>query len=137
MATPPRLLLAEDNPHDHFFLEEAFTAQDISVTIDCICDGEQMLSRLRTLAEESVSPYSLVVLDAHLPRYAAEEILAQLDLRSRKFETPIVVVSSVLNDQKREQYFELGATEVLPKPMDLSEYLELAQRLHTLFSQGE
>lgn len=137
MQPAPRVLLAEDNPHDHFFLKDAFASQGLLVAIDCVSDGDQVLTCLREMIREDAVTYGLVVLDAHLPRYTADEVLTQLYPALTDVGAPVVVVSSVLNDQLRQRYLELGAVDVFSKPSDLSEYLEFARRLHALLAHAD
>ena len=126
-----RILLAEDNPHDCFLLEEAFSNANIAVHIECVPDGDQLLNRLRE-AQGGNSPFGLIVLDAHLPRRSAEEVLTAIQDGHDQLDIPVVVLSSLISEQEKKRFLELGVHSNLSKPLDLNEYLDLARNLEKI-----
>lgn len=130
---PKRLLLAEDNPHDRFLLEECFVSASIPVQIDWATDGQAALDLLLT-GQQNELPYCLVILDANLPRKAAHTILEELQAAGRTAGAPVVVLSSMLTGQRKETLLELGVHSVLKKPLDLAEYDQLALDLNAIMS---
>lgn len=131
---PPRrqILLAEDNPHDHFLLKEALAAADVAVDIIWLADGDELLSHMR--AEPKLT-YELVLLDMHLPRHSAEELLVILQ-EERGLTAPVVVMSSLISDKQKRRLIDLGVHSVFAKPMDLDDYLELARKLDSILNGG-
>ncbi|BDC49575.1 hypothetical protein F183_A18910 [Bryobacterales bacterium F-183] len=127
---PKRLLLAEDNPHDRFLLEECFVSASIPVHIDWAPDGQAALDRLLAQTET----YNLVILDANLPRKAAHMILEELHAAGRTAGAPVVVLSSMVTGQRKQNLLDLGVRAVLKKPLDLSEYDQLALDLNAIMS---
>jgi len=123
------ILLAEDNPQDAFLLKEAFLMEKVDVQIDCVSDGDQLLSRLHTLTEDAPSSYDLVLLDAHLPRRNAEEVLSLLRGAKKTVPMPVVVLTALVSDHDKTRLLQLGVSEVLSKPVDLGEYFALVRRL--------
>ena len=124
--TARRILLAEDNPHDQFLLEESFAAENLNVQIDSVSDGDQLIERLRAAA----GSYSVIVLDAHLPKRSAEEVLAVLQAEQGQLPVPVVVLTSLLPEAQKIRFQELGVRAILTKPLDLDEYLVLARTIH-------
>jgi CheY-like chemotaxis protein len=132
-----RILLAEDNPQDVFLLQEAFTNANLTVEIQSVNDGDELLKRL--LREEPSAPPSidLVLLDVRLPRRTAPEVLQMLRARRPHFDVPIVVLSSLISPQDRARFVELGTREVLSKPLDLEDYVGMAKTLYSFIRKDE
>ena len=127
-----KILLAEDNPHDVFLLKEAFSVERLNVEIDHVDDGEKLYVRLVALSEHAKPAYGLVLMDFHLPRKSAEEVLMALQAEQRKVGIPLVVLTSVISDTDKKNLLKLGVKEVLSKPFDMGEYFALARRLGSL-----
>lgn len=128
-------MLAEDNPHDRFLLEECFVSASIPVQIDWAADGQTALDRLLDGSQQA-EPYSLVILDANLPRKAAHTILEELQAAGRSAGAPVVVLSSMVTGQRKQNLLALGVHSVMKKPLDLAEYDQLALDLSAIMNAG-
>ena len=134
--SPPRILLAEDNPQDVFLLKEAFSNERLNVELECVGNGDDLLDRLRLVAGGApIHPVGLLLLDAHLPRRNAEEVLAVLREEKTVLEFPIVVLTTLISEPERIRLLGLGVREVLSKPLDLNEYYKLAQHLNSMLTK--
>ncbi len=72
----------------------------------------------------------LVLLDVALPKLDGRDVLRQLKANPRTATIPILVVSALGGDQNlRDLLLELGALDVLEKPVDLQIAFEKAERL--------
>jgi two-component system sensor histidine kinase/response regulator len=131
-----RILLAEDNPYDALLLKEAFRAENLEVELDCVTDGEQLLTRLLGLGRDGRSSYDLVVLDSHLPRRSAEDVLSILESQSKRISVPVVVLTSLISDQSKSRLLELGVSNVFSKPLELNEYFALVRQLNSILGKG-
>jgi len=131
---PPiwRILLAEDNPQDEFLLREALVNEGVKVELDCVQDGDELLKRLIQLDRDEAPCYGLVLLDAHLPRRNAGEVLSILSADNKSLNLPVVVLTTMLSEQDKAHLLALGVREVLSKPLDLNEYFSLARRLKSI-----
>jgi two-component system, chemotaxis family, response regulator Rcp1 len=118
------ILCAEDNPHDRYFLGEAFETIGLNVKIETVTDGDELLQRLTNPIS-----YDLVVMDANLPRRNALEVLATIQSKGQPMPSPVVVVSSFLSQPHRDKLEALGVRAVFTKPMDFDQYLQLAKTL--------
>jgi len=127
-----RILLAEDNPQDVLLLREAFSAENVIVEIDCVSDGDQLLTRLAALTGDGCDAYGLVLLDFYMPRRTAEEVLTELNRQQRRLGMPVVVVTTLISENDKNRLLSLGVSEVLSKPVDLHEYSALAKHLASL-----
>jgi DNA-binding response OmpR family regulator len=127
-----RILLAEDNPQDVFLLKEAFEAEKLDVTLDCISDGDELLTRLLDLSRQDPTSYELVLLDSHLPRRSAEDVLTILNAQEQSLDVPVIVLTNLISDQEKGRLLDLGVKDVLAKPLDLSEYASLVRQLNSI-----
>ena len=136
MGKTKRLLLAEDNPYDHELLDEAFRAQGLRVEIDAVLDGDRLLELLRQ-PETLSKRYGLILLDAHLPKRSATDVLETLRAEGKAIGPPFAVASSIMTESRKAFFLDLGARMVLSKPGDLDEYIAFAHKLHGIFVDVE
>jgi two-component system copper resistance phosphate regulon response regulator CusR len=106
-----RILIAEDDVPLAGFVRKGLEAEHYAV--DVSSDGEQA----RALASEL--DYDLVVLDLNLPRLDGVAILK--DVRSRKADLPILVLTGLGRVEDRVQCLDSGADDYLVKPFSFSE----------------
>ena len=71
----------------------------------------------------------LILLDLHLPDMAGSEILARLRADPVTREIPIVILSADATPSQQERLLAAGAAEYLTKPIDISEFLGMVDRL--------
>ena len=125
-----RILLAEDNPSEAALLEEAFAGQQLSVDIQCVSDGEELLTQLRQISRgHDASRFDLILLDLHLPRRSTEEVLTTLRFENLRLDVPVTVLSSNVSIEQSAHLRKLGVQTMLLKPLDLEGYFELARNL--------
>lgn len=106
-----RLLIADDEPQILTLIKEALHAEGWLITL---CrDG---LAAFEALEKSS---YSVAILDIMMPRRTGMEVL--LELRNRKNDTPVVLMSSFIGDDVYEACRGLGRIAFLPKPFTLAE----------------
>jgi CheY-like chemotaxis protein len=118
------ILCAEDNPHDRYFLGEAFETIGLNVKIETVTDGDELLRRLT-----NPTSYDLVVMDANLPRLSALEVLTAIQLEGQSMPSPVVVLSSYLSQPHKDKLEALGVQAVFTKPMDFDQYVHLAKTI--------
>jgi two-component system response regulator QseB len=114
-----RLLLVEDDPRLAAAVRTWLGQSRIDV--DWITQGHEVVAALRAEA------YDWLVLDLGLPESSMQEALC--DLRTAGFELPVVVLTARDQVQKRIHLLDLGADDVIVKPVHLD---ELAARLRVL-----
>ena len=107
------ILVLDDEVRIATFLSRALTAEGFAV--DTAHDG------LRGLALAQSGKYDLVLLDLRLPALDGVSVLRGI-MQARP-EQPVFVLSAVSDVRARVRCLELGATDYLAKPFDLSELL--------------
>ncbi len=118
-----RILIAEDDPALAGFVSKGLEAEHYAV--DVSGDGEQA----RALASEL--DYDLVILDLNLPRLDGVAILK--DLRNRKRNLPILVLTARSRVDDRVLCLDAGADDYLVKPFSFS---ELSARIRALLRRS-
>src|SRR5439155_3950957 len=107
------ILVTEDEPRILSFLTRGLEAEGFAV--DSAGDGAEALR----CAEHA--RYDLVVLDLLLPRIHGLAVLSEL--RRRRPDLPVVILSARTDLPTKLRGFELGANDYLPKPFSLDELI--------------
>ncbi|MBS3952271.1 MAG: response regulator [Methylomicrobium sp.] len=106
-----RLLLVEDDEILGDGIKAGLTMEGYAV--DWVMDGNLANEALKT------NSYELVVLDLNLPGLEGMEVLKEL--RKRKDETPVLVLTAKDTVDDRIQGLDSGADDFVAKPFELSE----------------
>ena len=114
-----RILYVEDEQ----YLADAVihVLEKSGISVDHAADGEEGLN----LAVKPI--YDAIVLDIMLPKLSGWDILR--DLRERKIETPIIMLSALSQTEDKVRGLNYGADDYLAKPFKTS---ELVARLRAL-----
>ena len=108
-----RILVTEDEPRILSFLTRGLEAEGFAV--DSAGDGAEALRCVER------ARYDLVVLDLLLPRIHGLAVLSEL--RRRRPDLPVVILSARTDLPTKLRGFELGANDYLPKPFSLDELI--------------
>lgn len=83
-----------------------------------------------TLVTAATELPDLVLLDVAMPKLDGRDVLRQLKANPKTAKIPILVISAYGGDQNmRDLLLELGAVDVLEKPVDLQIAFNKAERL--------
>ena len=113
------LLLVEDEMRVADFIRRGLGAESYLVTH--AASGEEALEHLRDGA------FDLVILDLMLPGVSGRDVCRQM--RSRKDQTPILMLTALDSIDDRVGGLRLGADDYLPKPFDFEELLARVEAL--------
>ncbi|MGD0522758.1 MAG: response regulator [Terracidiphilus sp.] len=114
-----KILIVEDNPALLRGLKDNFQAQGYQVRT--ANDGEKGLDALLR------DPPDLVLLDLMLPKVNGYEICHQA--RSRRLNTPIIMLSAKGQEDDVVRGLELGADDYMTKPFRIRELMARARHL--------
>jgi CheY-like chemotaxis protein len=121
-TAPLRILIAEDDPAVCRLY--AAYAQSRGHTILVAKDGAE------TLVTAVTELPDLIMLDVMMPKLEGRDVLKQLKANPRTAHIPVVIVSASGGDQyMRDLLLELGAHDVLEKPVDLAIAFDKVERL--------
>ena len=119
-----RILVAEDDRPVASFLKKGLEAEHYAV--DIVPDGQEALY----MAEEY--DYDLVLLDLILPKMDGLQVLKQI--RSRKKNLPVLVLTGRSRVEDRVKGLDLGADDYMVKPFA---FRELTARVRALLRRGD
>jgi DNA-binding NtrC family response regulator len=102
------VLLVEDSETQAAVYSAYLPAPQFDVM--CVTTGEQ------ALAELTARPYSLVLLDLHLPGIQGLEVLRRIV--AARLQVPVVVMTDSGSIDTAVEAMHLGARDFLPKPVD-------------------
>ncbi|WP_448207577.1 response regulator transcription factor [Azospirillum sp. sgz302134] len=128
-AMPLRVLVVDDEPPIRRFLRTSLSAQGYDVTE--AEDGAQAIDEVRRHTPD------VVVLDLGLPGIDGVEVIRRL--RADGVTTPIIVLSSRVDEAGKVEALDLGADDYVTKPFGMDELLARirAALRHKLQRQGE
>jgi CheY-like chemotaxis protein len=115
------VLLVEDSSPDIMFAREIVTELPFPVELEVVRDGEQALAFLRREGHHRQAPNpDIVLLDVNMPRKGGFDVLAELreDPEQRLASLPVVIVTHSSMPEDRQKARDLGANDVLVKPLD-------------------
>jgi DNA-binding response OmpR family regulator len=118
MHSPPRILLAEDDPHMRSLVVEALRADGYDVV--AVENGERLLIALaHKYGNHGVaSAFDLVISDIRMPVRSGMEILEQI--RFARCATPVILMTAFGDAAARARASSFGAL-VFDKPFDLDD----------------
>ncbi|MDT8341738.1 MAG: response regulator [Longimicrobiales bacterium] len=109
ISGPPRILLAEDEPHIRRVLTTLL--EDAGFQVDVAVDGREALDRVR-----SDTAYALILTDLMMPHHSGLEVLEAAQGLETRRGTPTVMLTAKGQDADRDRALELGASDFLTKP---------------------
>jgi DNA-binding response OmpR family regulator len=114
---PMRLLLVEDDRNIADFIVKGF--REAGFAVDHALDGEEGLQMAQ------VVPYDVAVVDIMLPKLDGISLL--VELRNRRINTPILILSAKQTADERVAALQRGADDYLVKPFLFAELLARTQ----------
>lgn len=126
------LLVAENDPDDIFFLEEALKAECSDWIYATVRDGVEMISLLEKNDQILRQNVSLILLDMNMPRKNGLETLRDIRKMSLYEKVPVVGYSTSDDPKMINHFMDLGGTYFLSKPYDIQEFMAMARQLRQL-----
>lgn len=109
-----KILLVEDNLINQKIAKIMF--EDLGCIVDILNNGQEVLEN-----KTKLSGYHIIFMDIGLPDMSGFDITAQLRSYPIFHHVPIVAMTAHVLDRDREQAFESGMNDVLPKPIRYEE----------------
>lgn len=113
------ILIVEDQPAIRLFLQELF--REAGYQVRAVADGGECLRLVR-----SEKPPALILLDHQMPSLSGLQVLATLKREKATQEIPVILLTG--DGEIAEEAKKRGAQEVVVKPPDLDELLDLVSR---------
>jgi CheY-like chemotaxis protein len=139
MHPPLRILVAENNPDDAFFLRCAFEQAEIEASVSFVRDGQELIDYLKgepPFENPIVHPFpTMLLLDLDLPRIDGFRFLAWLQKEKRMQELIVIILSGSEVSLDFERAYGLGAVDYLVKPHNPQQLIPIVQNLQKLWLQ--
>ena len=134
MSAERKILVADDDSSDVFFLQRAFARAGIKANIDIVRDGDQAIHYLRAARQDETIP-DLLLLDLKMPRVNGFEVLAWV--RAQPWLTGLLVLVLTSSDVSEDinRAYDLGANAYLVKPLYNEQLVSVVQCLHRYWIQ--
>ncbi len=131
----PLVLVAEDDPDDQYFFQEALAAAcPPAVEAHYLIDGDQLMRLLREKIQQGCIP-SLVVLDLHMLVCDGRATLRQLKGDPATAGIPVVILTTSDDADDREFCKSQGAAAFFRKPSSIIGLVELIRGLQKEYLQ--
>jgi len=121
---PMRVLVVEDDQRVASFIQKGLEEEGLAV--DVLHDGDD------AGVQAQMVDYDCVVLDLMLPGRSGFQVLR--DIRSRKAELPVLILSAQASPEERVAGLNGGADDSMGKPFILA---ELSARIRALLRRGK
>jgi len=115
-----RILLADDNDLDVFLVQEAMRTQGIDFVMQRCSDGRMALDQLM---QADTIYLDLIILDLNIPQMSGIDVLTEVRAQPRFDQIPIIVLTSSLSREDREEALRCKADAFITKPSNLVDFL--------------
>lgn len=127
------ILLVEDNPDDVELTLRAFEKNNIQNKVVVVRDGMEALDYLyangKYTGRDLTYPPQVVLLDLKLSKLSGLDVLRKMRADEKTNKIPVVVLTSSNEDRDIIESYALGANSYVRKPVDFSQFLEVAKNL--------
>lgn len=127
------ILLVEDNPDDVELTLRAFEKANLTNPINVVNDGAKALDYIKGCGENEQGNLhklpAIILLDLKLPKIDGLEVLKEI----RNFQptrlTPVIILTSSLEEQDLINSYLNGANSYIRKPVDFNKFTQAVQQL--------
>jgi len=127
------ILLVEDNRDDEELTLRALAKSKITNPVVVVRDGVEALDwmfRRGAYASRSENQVpQVVLLDLKLPKVDGLEVLRELRANDATKLTPVVILTSSVEEQDLIRGYGLGANSYIRKPVDFTQFVEAVRQL--------
>ena len=119
-----RILLADDDLEDQDMLVDALQRVDVSLHIDTVSNGKQVLDYLSSCQKDDLP--CLIILDYKMPILNAAEVLEKMMEEQQYVVIPKIVWSTSRQEEHMTRCLKAGASQYFIKPNDVAELKSIA-----------
>jgi CheY-like chemotaxis protein len=130
---PPIILIAEDDPDDRQWINEALVETHATAEIRFVEDGEELMDFLyhrgKYKSTSTLSFPGLILLDLNMPKKDGREALKEIKSEPRLRHIPIIILTTSKIEEDIFRTYNLGANSVILKPVTYSELIDIMRSL--------
>lgn len=124
----PPILLVEDSLVDVDLTLRAFARRKLANPVLVARDGEEALEWIPRWLSGEQKP-AVILLDLNMPRVDGLTVLRELKARPDLRRIPVVILTTSREDRDLTAAYDLGANSYIVKPVDFSNFMEVAQQI--------
>jgi CheY-like chemotaxis protein len=132
MAELKRILLAEDDPRDAELTLTALEQNQLANEVEVVKDGVEALDylfRREKFAGRPEGNPAVVMLDLKMPKVDGLEVLAAIRADDQLCMTPVVILTSSLEQHDVVESYKLGVNAYVVKPVGFQEFIQATKEL--------
>lgn len=133
-TTYSKILYADDDCDDHYFLSESITCSGVPADIVYLTDGDQVIHYLE---KNTDALPSLIVMDLNMPRRNGKQTLEYLKADARYAAIPVIILSTSDNRLDKEFCTSRGAASYLVKPGHFDGYRDVVRTFVAHLHKGK
>ena len=126
------VLAVSDDEEDVAFLDQAFHSQPGNIPVKCMTGGLKLWDFVCNCSPNEV-PF-LIIIDHYLHDIDSLALIARLKADPQSRLIPVAIMSGCASEEMICEYYRAGANCFYKKPVDISDWLHMADCLVTLFS---
>jgi len=129
------IILVEDNQDDAILTKRALKAQNPSVNIVHLKNGEEALDFIFKGKEFEGKKFSdnpkIILLDLKMPKVDGIEVLKRIKEDPVLKFTPVIILTSSSNDPDIKKTYEIGANSYIIKPIEFENFSKTVEKVGT------
>lgn len=123
------ILLADDDPDDREFFEDAIAEVNPQMKLSLVKDGAELMKFL-TAAEGNLP--DVIFLDLNMPGKNGKECLSEIRESQQLRNIPVVIYSTTGSHHDIDETFKMGANLFMRKPTSFRDLVQLARKVISL-----
>ncbi len=131
MNTKPLIVVAEDDPDDQYFFQEAVhVLAPLEPETHFTWDGSRLLSYLRGIEPLPSDRRIVVVLDLNMQVKNGQSTLTEIKADPALADIPVVILTTSANEADLQDAFRHGASAYYRKPDSIMELVGIVRSLY-------
>ncbi len=128
------LMLADDDPDDREFIQDAFRESGFTGAFQVVENGEELIAHLRS-GKRSGDPGkrpqpNLILLDLNMPKLDGYEALDFIKGDPSLKQIPIIVLSTSESQEDIAKTYHLGVNSFITKPSGFDDLVKMASAIN-------
>ncbi len=127
------VLMAEDDPEDRMFAEDAWNEAMIANELHFVEDGEELMDYLRRKGKYSDSDGSplpgLILLDLNMPKKDGREALAEMKEDPILRRIPVVILTTSEAEEDILRSYDMCVQGYITKPVEFTSLVDILKTL--------
>lgn len=130
-----KILIAEDDPEDRMFIQDAFAELQLAAYTYFLEDGEALLKYLQhepPYEDPNLYPRpNIILMDLNMPRKDGREALRDIKAHPQLRSIPVIIFSTSSDSSDIAESYQSGANSYLTKPVRFQDLVTMLRELKT------